>query len=1489
MQKLFISLLLLCGMTAAWAGTGDGSKDNPYSGEWQVSELVSLLKVGDCLAYDCVISNGIISIYDNTLDTKLCNYWAKFVMGDPIDDTPFSDYREGCDYCSVNTFENRKGHVFQIEEVEVVSQDEISLRGSYSGKYYYDIDTEHKPEAKDEYTVYVDEDGKICVHTAEELMAAIRQHYYKEDVVIQVMNDIDMTNYHTPGFMNTDGKVYGADFRCTLCGYYNKKTANGEFVRDEKGNIKVYSFELSHLNEPLFNYCHGAAIRGIKVIDSSLSSPIRKSQFLICEDAYDTEFTDVSIEGCRYDDKVLLKDLPYGVGFIYDFVTGNYLGLMTRTMTNCTVNKVDVIGCTIYLRGKGVGGITGYAKGTTFDNCIADASSTVFVETVSDAYAGGLVGEGEDCTFIRCVNLSAVYGSEHADNVGGICGYSTKCHFDKCYNGGVLDQTTKETWAISTAASAYGIYSSLKSLYGIGAAIDELRDAILTTEVAFNNYMNTTCIELLADNLAMFEIARTAEMMLVLTDFFTAVGIAASVYTLTSSAIIYTNSPDEMGGITSAAYGCEFDRCINAGRLFCRDAYAGGIVGKSGSSSGKQTEIRHCINSGFIQSSEQSGGIVGYMEDTHVDGCLNVGTIDCADSSTAGPIYGEADNSTSATNCFAVAHDAADHPDGLPEGQQVTEVSYQDVISGLVAWELNRMSGTRDFCQNVGKQAYPTLFGGKGVDLGDVRQDVDPVYKVADYRDFVNAIFNQYAQIELIKDVDFNQAYISVYRRETPFRGSIDGKGYSLKNIYIDNRDFASDYSSCYAMIGAAEGATFKNFDIQSSTFELKTEGSALVYISNDCLYENLRISDNTIVSAKPRTGGLVYESNNDNFVNCGIGIDVTVTASPFYGGNHMPVRETPVGGLAWKAIGSKFTDCYNAGTVTADFGPVGGLVAICNDCNFIHCENSDMGLVQSHDSPDSAGGIAATATISRFYRCANYGRVKATNKYAGAIVGDAKGVTLNSCYQASMTGLEFDNSERSKSGIFIGRATNNSVLINCASYGPGSKYPMIGEAEDVDIDSGNNYRQKLDGAAPCADWEAWVTSVDFVTGRVCYWLNNAAYNRDQKQSPWHMTDIVLHLNDDGAPATVNDIVNEKSEDAFKIYEPADLVAFAKQVNDGDQFACAVLMNDIDMSTVTDFTPIGKDEPSRHYRGIFNGNGHTIDYLKVTSDKAVGLFGAVHANASINNVIIGENCEFTSTGNEGVAGIVGKVAIGWKWGNVVIDNCANFGTINAQNTANAGGILGLVKNTTEDNVRVFVNDCYNLGTVNAENGNSGLLCGYMCNSGVVTNCWSGAQLRTSTEGVKPYDDTQGRSECFVGYWDKLYINDCLVVAPEHNVDLYGEQPLQEGVEIISDESARSGELCYKLNKGVIDGSQPWYQTIGTNNYPVRTKLTDGTNMVFRYKDADNITRYGNTSHKEISDVILGISAFDDHRITDVNESGDVDVTDVTSFTEAANK
>ena len=105
-----------------------------------------------------------------------------------------------------------------------------------------------------------------------------------------------------------------------------------------------------------------------------------------------------------------------------------------------------------------------------------------------------------------------------------------------------------------------------------------------------------------------------------------------------------------------------------------------------------------------------------------------------------------------------------------------------------------------------------------------------------------------------------------------------------------------------------------------------------------------------------------------------------------------------------------------------------------------------------------------------------------------------------------------------------------------------------------------------------------------------------------------------------------------------------ELCNLGKLVREGKSFAryqdCdgwITLRNDIDMSGVNDWIPIGggASGESKFFTGKFDGRGHTIDYLKKTysgtDQYRCGVFGVVKNGAVIKNLTLGENSSFNYT------------------------------------------------------------------------------------------------------------------------------------------------------------------------------------------------------------------------------------------------------------------
>lgn len=456
----------------------------------------------------------------------------------------------------------------------------------------------------------------------------------------------------------------------------------------------------------------------------------------------------------------------------------------------------------------------------------------------------------------------------------------------------------------------------------------------------------------------------------------------------------------------------------------------------------------------------------------------------------------------------------------------------------------------------------------------------------------------------------------------------------------------------------------------------------------------------------------------------------------------------------------------------------------------------------------DEVGGITGQARGGVFEGCTNTGFLGCKDDNLGGIVGLGYGVTVNNCQNTAWFAADEDDT----SGSIIGKVDlddkNNGKkckITNCLST---ARRKIVGDYHTewsggrIDPASGNNYvldsKAFTDESDKPSDWEMRVTTQQLISGMVAIWLNNGNENRKEGIRPWHQN--LAHITGyqgnawDSHPvldATHNEVNAKDLKAEFRIATPQDLIDFSASVNDGNQFAVAVLTADIDMSGM-DWTPVGKDEAGKHFRGVFDGQGHTIRGLKCSSDKAVGLFGAVHAGAYICNVTLADDCELTTTGNLGAGGIVGVADINWKWGNVVIENCTNYGKVNGKN--NAGGIFGRAMGNMGDNVKIHVSNCFSMGTVTAQEGNSGMIGGYMRTNGVVSNCWSYGKL-VSNSWAKPYDEKNGDKEFFAGHDGKLDINNCYAIATADNV---------QGADLFTCQNGVRNFLAEDLTNGVIE-------------------------------------------------------------------------------------
>ena len=139
-----------------------------------------------------------------------------------------------------------------------------------------------------------------------------------------------------------------------------------------------------------------------------------------------------------------------------------------------------------------------------------------------------------------------------------------------------------------------------------------------------------------------------------------------------------------------------------------------------------------------------------------------------------------------------------------------------------------------------------------------------------------------------------------------------------------------------------------------------------------------------------------------------------------------------------------------------------------------------------------------------------------------------------------------------------------------------------------------------------------------------------------------------------------------ESNGSYTVTSADGLMNVAKLVNGGKTDINITLDKNIDL-TGKDWTPIGTDYDNS-YKGTFDGGGHTITGLTVTTnDQFVGLFGYLYRASTVKNVVM-EGVQITNNHGSGYAGGVAGFSRG------TIENCSVSGSVSG--TVYVGGVVG---------------------------------------------------------------------------------------------------------------------------------------------------------------------------------------------------------------------
>ena len=792
----------------------------------------------------------------------------------------------------------------------------------------------------------------------------------------------------------------------------------------------------------------------------------------------------------------------------------------------------------------------------------------------------------------------------------------------------------------------------------------------------------------------------------------------------------------------------------------------GGVVGENNGT------VENCYNTGNVVGNKWVGGVCGYNDGTNTN-CYNTGKV--TGTSNVGGVCGQNDGGT-LTNCYYLADSDTDNGDGT------FGKTAEQFASGEVAYLLNDSKSTDvTFCQNLDNgeptDATPVLDSTHGTvyqftncnhaDTYTNNKDAKSGDHSWDDNGFCRYNDSHYAEPEQVN---------GVYQIENA--GQLYWFAAQVNDGKINDADavLTADITVNEGDVAGCDGTKTEGWrdwtPINAAYYRSTFDGQGHVIYGlyfNDTSVGNIGLFSHLYEYGKIQNVGL----ENSYFRGA-----------------------TDIVGICADNDGT-IENCYNAGTISAENGFVGGLVSN-NFGSVINCYNT--GNITADDR--TGGGVVAWNRSSGIIKnCYSTGTL--TGGDMNGVVEDNSGTVENCYYLAdsetdNLNGTTFKTAEQFASGEVCYLLNGDQTKI--------AFYQTIGKDDYPVLDS--THKQVYEKMKDCSG------ALDGYTND----KDESFVDHDWDENGFCKTYPDSHYQ----PATQNE------DGTYEIENAGELYWFAAQVNDGKiTDADAVLTADITVNegnvagcdgTKTegwrDWTPIF----GIHYMGTFDGQGHVIRGLYFNDTRAgnIGLFSNLNKEGKIQNVGL-ENSYF-----RGVAYVGGICA----YSNGTIENCYNAGTI----TAEYDYVGGLVAN----NFGSIVN-CYNTGNITADKDTGGGVAAWNNSGGTIKNCYnSGTLTGGSMNGVVQINDKDGTVE------------NCYYLSDSETDDF-------DGTTFKTADQFASGEVCYLLNGD--QSAIAFYQDLSSEKYPT---LNADSEQVCRLEmtydesfgeDAATVTTYHNTGAK----------------------------------------
>jgi len=228
-------------------------------------------------------------------------------------------------------------------------------------------------------------------------------------------------------------------------------------------------------------------------------------------------------------------------------------------------------------------------------------------------------------------------------------------------------------------------------------------------------------------------------------------------------------------------------------------------------------------------------------------------------------------------------------------------------------------------------------------------------------------------------DVIITQIYIRV-SYNLPFKGTFDGAGYTISDLYINRAD-----EDDIALFGYTDGATIQDVTLDDFIITGDDKVGTLIGDADNSTISEIIVTDTTITAGDDYGGGLIGDANTCTISDC--------STSGNASGNYY------IAGLIGACYLSNIDECYSTVDITSDGDFVGGLIGLSyrNDIDNCYARGDVTG-------DDYVGGLMGYSYDSQetVDNCFSTGAITASSNYGGLIGYSTS--TVSNCFWDTQT-----------------------------------------------------------------------------------------------------------------------------------------------------------------------------------------------------------------------------------------------------------------------------------------------------------------------------------------------------------------------------------------------------------------------------------------------------------------------------------------------------